>query len=151
MILQNIHMIFSASTLLAFFLFITHPWIFSFLLFLVSKQMKVLYMNRTSPVFSLFVYSFSVIAWEIVQTIYVYISISMYINICINVVSLGMIRLKNIVIVLILIWEFKWCKKKANRKTEILFLLLTLLTLYIYMTSERFRWLRASYNLFWLL
>ena len=43
--------------------------------------MKVLYMNQTSPVFALFVYSFSVIAWEIVQAICVYISISMYINI----------------------------------------------------------------------
>ena len=39
------------------------------LLILVSKQMKVLQMNRISPVFSLFVYLFSAIAWESVQTI----------------------------------------------------------------------------------
>ena len=39
------------------------------LLILVPKQMKVLQMNRIFPFFSLFVYSFSAIAWESVQTI----------------------------------------------------------------------------------
>ena len=38
-----------------------------------------------------------------------------------------------------LIWELRRCKKKDNRKTEILFLLFTLLTLYPYMPSEQFR------------
>ena len=50
-----------------------------------------------------------------------------------SVIWLGTIRLKYTVTVLRLIWEFRWYKQKANRRTKILFLLLTLLTIYPYM------------------
>ena len=53
-----------------------------------------------------------------------------------SVLWLGTIRLKYTVIVLRLIWEFRWYKQKANRITEILFLLLTLLTIYPYMLQS---------------
>ena len=53
-----------------------------------------------------------------------------------SVIWLGTIRLKYTVIVLRLIWEFRWYKQKANRITEILFLLLTLLTIYPYMLQS---------------
>ena len=88
MILHNNHVNFFVSTLLALlYLFTLIPTYFlisfnlceslSNLLTMFSKQMKVLQINQTSPVFFLFFYSFLVIASENLQTI----SISMYINI----------------------------------------------------------------------
>ena len=44
-----------------------------------------------------------------------------------------LVRNDTAVIVLRLIWEFRWYKQKVNRRTEILFLLLTLLAIYPYM------------------
>ena len=61
-----------------------------------------------------------------------------------SVIWLGKIRLKSSVIVLRLIWEFRWYKEKANRRTEILFLLLTLLTIYPYMFQSDSFWLEQS-------
>ena len=95
-ILRNTQKNFFASTLLAFHIFVAPPcFFFSIKLceilanFLItfSKQMKVFFMNRTFPVFSLFVHSFWAIAWENVETISLQISIF-------SVIWLRMIRLK---------------------------------------------------------
>ena len=74
MILHSIYVIFFTLYLLslipAYFLFSNKLGeSLSSLLIMVSKQMKFVYMNQTSPVFSLFEYLFSVIAWKSVQRI----------------------------------------------------------------------------------
>ena len=149
-----------AATVLGLYLFITHPCIFYIFHQVVGKPFKFIssgletndtLVNETNflSFLSLFVYSFSAIAWRSVQTVlykYQYSCILIF-----SVIWLGTIRLKYTVIVLTLIWEFRWCKQKANRKTEILFLLFTLPTIYPYIRSERFHWLRAIYNSLWLL
>ena len=66
-----------------------------------------------------------------------------------SVIWLGMIRLKCDSFDTDM--GIRWCTKKANRKTEIRFMLFTLLTLHPYMPSEWFLWLRASYDLLRLL
>ena len=153
-------MIFFASTLLALYLFITHPCIYFILHQAVRKPFKFindgLQTNKSLvnvsnfPVFSRslcvhFRPSLGKVSKQFLHK-YQYQCILIF-----PVIWLGMIRLKYTVMVLILMWEFRWCKKKANRKTEILFSLFALLKWYPYMPSERFRWLRASYNSLWLL
>ena len=96
-------------------------------------------MNRTSSVFSVFVHSFWAIAWENIQTISVQTPIPMYIIIFSYYIWLGMIRLKYNSFDTDIGIQMMQNKERAKRKAEILFLLFTLLSLYPYMPSERFR------------
>ena len=64
------HTLYLLSLIPAYFLFSNKLGeSLSSLLIMVSKQMKFVYMNQTSPVFSLLEYLFSVIAWKSVQRI----------------------------------------------------------------------------------
>ena len=161
MILHYIHVIFFAFALLAIYLFITHPSIFFIFHQVLPKPFKFInngLQTNESPVNELNFPSFLSLCLCIrfrpllgkvsKQFLYKYQCQCILI---ISVIWLRMIRLKYTVIVLILTWEFRWCKMKANRETNILFLLFTLLTLYPDMSPEWFRWLRASYNSLWLL
>ena len=77
--LHYIHVIFFVSTLLALYLFITHPCIFFIFNKVVRKPFKFItnglqtnesLVNESNfPSFLYFVYSFSAITWESVQTI----------------------------------------------------------------------------------
>ena len=107
-----------AASVLVLYLFITHPCIFFNFHQVVRKPFKfinnglqtneTLVTKRTSPVFSRYfcIHFRPSLGKVLKQFLYKY----------------------QYQCILILIWEFRWCKKEANRKTEILCLLFTLLT-----------------------